>query len=42
MELYVTDKTGTADRPEPKSQYPTFNQILETANKINKFVSVDK
>jgi hypothetical protein len=40
--LYVTDKTGTAAKPEPKPQYPTFNQILETANKINKFVSEDK
>jgi hypothetical protein len=41
-ETYVRAKTGTVIEPSPKPEYPTFEKILETANKINKFVSVSE
>lgn len=41
-ERYVAAKAGKASEPEPKPQYPTLEEILETANKINNFVSENR
>lgn len=42
LDRYYDNKSDVVPNLKDKPEYPTFQKILETASRINKFVSEDK